>query len=102
MDRGQLTLTITGALIAAAIAGWCLRWIFGIINRPPPAPPPEETELMASLRQAQEAQAAAEKQLSELDQYYRNRLAQTEAELEAAMDALGAVRRELDAMGRES
>jgi hypothetical protein len=99
LDRTDLTLVIAAALLAAVAFGWGLRWIYGILNRPAPPPPPDETELMAALRQADEARLAAEQNAYEIDQYYRNRLTQTEAELQAAMDTLGALRREAESRG---
>lgn len=93
MDRMQLTLVAAAALFVAVILGWGLRWIYELLN--PPAPPePKADSEWAEYAKACEAQRdEAYDRLEEVERDLTNRLNQAQAELSAAMDALGDARR---------
>ena len=94
MDRQQLTLTIAAALFAAIVLGWILRWIFDLLNPAPPPEPVADSEWAEYAKACEVEKEAAQAQLAEVENDLGRRLTQTQAELEAAMDGLGAARRE--------
>jgi prophage endopeptidase len=98
MNSSELTMLIAGGLLLALIAGWTLRWIFGLLNRPPPEEPIPETELEAQLREALEGKAAVESKLASVEDDLSRKLVQTQAELEATMDGLRDARRQMNEM----
>ncbi len=98
MNRSELTMLITGGLVLALIAGWTLRWVFSLLNRPAPAEPVPETELEAQLRAALEAKTTAEAKLASVEDDLTKKLVQTQAELEATMDGLRDARRQMNEM----
>lgn len=57
MDRTDLTLIIGSALVVAVIIGWTLRWFFDRMNTTGPM---ASDEVVARMREAEEAQTAAE------------------------------------------
>lgn len=60
MDRAELTLIVAGALIAAMMLGWILRWMFGRLNSRDSA---SGVSLAARLAEAEAARALAEGRL---------------------------------------
>lgn len=95
MNRTELTLAIAFALVLSALIGWTLRWIFERLNRGGPAPETQMDALAEELLGAQAARSEAEARARETEADLRRKLAQTEAERDAAMDGLGTVRAEL-------
>ena len=98
MNRTELTMIIAGGMVVALIAGWTLRWVFGLLNRPAPEEPIPESELEAQLREALVAKDAAEAKLMSVEEDLSNKLTQTQAELNATMDGLRDARRQMNEM----
>lgn len=98
MNRSELTMIIAGSLVLALIAGWTLRWVFGLLNRPEPEEPIPETELEAQLREALEARDASDAKLASVEEDLSRKLVQTQAELSATMDGLRDARRQTNEM----
>ena len=96
MNRTELTLLLTAVLLAAVLTGWFLHWGFTRINRLSLSGGGSGNDLAARLHAAEEAQAEAIRDRDRTAAEYNNRLRETEAELAAAMDGLGAARRELE------
>jgi len=93
MDRTQLTLLVTLALFCAMGVGWILRWGYNVLNPPAPPEPRDDSEWAEYARACEAAKDEAEGRLVEVERDLGNKLAQVQAELEAAMDGLGAQRR---------
>ncbi len=86
MDRNELTLAIAGALVAAALLGWILRWIFDRLNRSSGPRSIRRTADMATrLHDAEAARDAAEAAAGRIEANLRGRLEQAQAELAAAL-----------------
>ena len=101
MNQMELTVTIAVGLFAAILLGWCLRWIYGLLN-PPEAPQPKADSEWAEYALACEAQRdEAQSKLSEIERDLTTKLNQANAELQAAMDGLGAARRDAQAVRAE-
>ena len=98
MNRTELTMIIAGGMVVALIAGWTLRWVFGLLNRPAPEEPIPETELEAQLREALEGKEAVEAKLASVEDDLSRKLSQTQAELSATMDGLRDARRQMNEM----
>lgn len=96
MSRTELTLALAAVFVAAVLLGWILRWGFGRVNRISLTGAGASNDLAARLHAAEEAQAEAIRDRDRTAGEYQNRLRETEAELAAAMDGLGAARREAD------
>ncbi len=101
MNRTELTLIIASALVLAVLFGWCLRWFFGIFNRPTEEGPIDENTLVAALQQAQDEKAEAEQRMADVERDLTNRLTQANAELQAAMEGIGSARREAEELRSE-
>ena len=98
MSRTELTLALTITFLAAVLLGWFLRWGFSRINRMSLTGAGITNDLAARLHAAEEAQAEAIRDRDRTAGQYQNRLRETEAELAAAMDGLGAARREVETL----
>ena len=98
MSRTELTLALAAVFLAAVVLGWFLRWGFGKVNRISLTGGNVSNDLAARLHAAEEAQAEAIRERDRTAGEYQNRLRETEAELAAAMDGLGAARREAEAL----
>ena len=61
MDRNELTLAIAGALVAAFLLGWMLRWAFGRLNAAGPRNAARTADIAARLHAAEDAQHRAER-----------------------------------------
>ncbi|MHA3913247.1 hypothetical protein [Halovulum sp. GXIMD14793] len=94
MNQQQLTLTIAAALFAAIVLGWILRWIFDLLNPPPPPEPLADSEWAEYAKACEAERDDAQARLAEVENDLGRRLTQAQAELEAAMDGLGDARRE--------
>lgn len=93
MNKIEITALLTGALLAAFVLGWALRWIFSRLNRSSlQGGPPEE--MAALLHAAEEARDNAEARMTQRETELLNQLKQTKAELSAAMEGLGDARRQ--------
>jgi hypothetical protein len=100
MTGSELTVLIAALVLGALAIGIAAGWIACRMNRPappPPPPPPDEDSLQARLDTAEASRAAAEAALEAARAGFRRELAQKDADLEATMDVLGHVRRQLEA-----
>lgn len=85
MSRTELILVMSSTLFAAFVLGWLLRWAFGRLNQVNSVDVTEIDDLASRLHDAE----------IELEDT-RNRLVQSEHELQAAMDGLGHARRDAE------
>jgi chemotaxis protein histidine kinase CheA len=88
MDRNDLTLAIAGALIAAFLLGWLLRWAFARLNAAGPRNAARTADLAAQLHASEDAQARAERRLAEVEAEASRRLLELQGELEGTRAAL--------------
>jgi hypothetical protein len=88
VDRSKLTLAIAGALVAAFLIGWILRWFFGRMNATGPRSLARTARMAAQLHAAEAAQHRAEARLAEVEADLRQRLADLNADLVTTQDAL--------------
>jgi hypothetical protein len=88
VDRSELTLAIAGALVAAFLLGWILRWFFGRLNATGPRSIARTARMAAQLHAAEAAQHRAEARLAEVEADLRQRLSDMHAELVTTQDAL--------------
>ena len=88
MDRNDLTLAIAGALVAAFLLGWMLRWAFGRLNAAGPRNAARTADLAAQLHAAEDAQHRAERRLAEVEAEASRRLVELQAELDDARATL--------------
>lgn len=82
MDRNELTLAVAAALAGAVLLGWLLRSIFSAMNRDHgPRSLRRSADIAARLHAAEEAQAAAEARLREVEADLGQRLMELQEEL---------------------
>jgi hypothetical protein len=84
MDRNELTLAVAGALVAAFLLGWILRWFFGRINARGPRNAARTADLAAQLHAAEDALHRAEARLARFEEAGAKRFAEMQAEVDAA------------------
>lgn len=84
MDRNELTFAIAGALIAAFVLGWAMRWAFSRLNTAGPRNAARAAELAGRLHAAEDALHRAEEELGESGR----RTLELEADLVGARKAL--------------
>lgn len=112
MTRVELALILGGAMLLAALVGWGLRWLWERLHAGPPADAARLDALSAALAEAEATRdaladaaaariAALEGELAETERRLGRALAEREAELEAVMETVGALRRELAAARAE-
>lgn len=101
MDRTELTVFATGALVVAVLIGWGLRWVYEMLNPPPPPEPLADSEWAEYAKAWEVAKNEAESRLAEVERNLSTRLTQVQAELDAAMDGLGDARRRGDELEAE-
>ena len=94
MNRTELVVIIALAFFLTFLAGWLLRWAYGRLNSVNSVNVSEIDDLAHRLHEAEEARDSAMTYLQQREWELTNQLTQTEAELAAAMDGLGAARRE--------
>lgn len=93
MDGSSLTLIIGISLFAAVLAGWVLRWIYEMLNPPPPPEPVADSEWAEYAKSCEAERDDARARLEEVERDLENKLVQVNAELTAAMEGLGDARR---------
>lgn len=98
LNRTELVIAIAVVLFLTFLAGWVLRWLFGRMNRVNSANVNQIDDLATRLHEAEEARDQAMTYLQQREWELTNKLAQTEAELQAAMEGLGEARREVGAL----
>ena len=101
MNRTELTLLVAATFLFAVLIGWVLRWLFVRINQTGLDSSAGSNDLAARLHEAEEERDRAIADRDAAIKGIQNRLAQTEAELAAAMEGLGDARRDSDALRRE-
>ncbi|MBV1863349.1 MAG: hypothetical protein KUG74_02845 [Rhodobacteraceae bacterium] len=94
MDRTSLVVIISIAFFLTFLAGWILRWAYGRLNSVNSVNVSEIDDLANRLHEAEEARDQAMTYLQQREWELTNKMTQTEAELAAAMEGLGAARRE--------
>lgn len=94
MDRTSLVMIISIAFFLTFLAGWVLRWAYGRLNSVNSVNVSEIDDLANRLHEAEEARDQAMTYLQQREWELTNKMTQTEAELAAAMEGLGAARRE--------
>lgn len=100
MNRTELTVLVASTFMIAILIGWVLRWLFSRINRSGLGGG-HSNDLAARLHASEEARDKAYSERDATVKDVQNRLAQTEAELSAAMEGLGNARREADDLRRQ-
>jgi len=93
MDRTELTIVAAAALLVALAAGWVLRWVYSLLNPPPPPAPKADSEWAEYARTCEAQRDEAQARLAEVERELGNKLTQAQAELSAAMEGLGEARR---------
>lgn len=93
MNRTELTVLIAAVILAAIAVGWLLHWGFAKVRKASLGSG-GDNEMAARLLAAEEARDTAYREAEDKVLEMRNKLVQTEAELEAAMDGLSNARRE--------
>jgi hypothetical protein len=88
MDRSDLTLAIAGVLVGAFLLGWILRWVFNRINAAGPRSVARTADIAAQLHAAEAAQSRADLHRLEVEVERDRRVAELEAELGSAREAL--------------
>lgn len=96
MNRDELIGVIALALFLTFLLGWILRWAYGGLNKINSSNMGEIDDLANRLYEMEQAKDNAEAQLQEREWELTNRISQAEAELAAAMEGLGAARREAE------
>ena len=84
MDRNDLTLAIAGALIAAFLLGWVLRWAFARLNAAGPRNAARTADLAARLHAAEDGQARSERRLAEVEAEASRRVLELQGEVDDA------------------
>ncbi len=106
MTRIELTVALAAALLAAALTGWVLCWLWGRLARGGArdfAGHSDMAELLhaakmerdAALERERETAARMAVERRAIEESLKARLAEREAELAATMDTLGDLRREV-------
>ena len=96
MDRTEMVIAISLALFVAFFVGWVLRWIYSSLNRIHAVNMEEIDELANRLHVAEEARDHTISEFEAREREIMAQLAQANAELTAAMEGLGAARREAE------
>lgn len=94
MNRTELIVIIAITLFLTFLAGWLLRRAYGRLNNVNSVNITEIDDLAHRLHEAEEARDQAMTYIQQREFELTNQLTQSEAELSAAMEGLGAARRE--------
>lgn len=98
MDRAQFILTTAIILFVAFILGWFAHWLVHRFTRVSQSDVNELERMSQELHEAEETRDQAITYLQQREAELMNQLAQTEAELGAAMDGLREARQEAEEM----
>lgn len=96
MNRTELIITTAAVLFVAFLLGWFASWIIHRLMRGTMADAGEIDRLAQSLHEAEETRDQAITYLQQREAELTNQLAQTEAELRAAMEGLRDAREETE------
>ena len=98
MNRTEFTVAIAIILLAAFAAGWFTYWLLHRFTRVAGGDMAEMDRLAQSLHEAEETRDQAILYLEEREADLLNQIAQTDAELRAAMEGLREARHEAEEM----
>ena len=101
MDRTEMVIAISLALFLAFFVGWILRWIYSSLNRVHAVNMEEVDELANRLHVAEEARDHTIYEYEGRERELMAQLSQAQAELNAAMEGLGAARREAESLRQQ-
>ncbi len=96
MGRTELVLITALILFAAFLLGWAGHWVFRRFNRIDTANVAELDHMASALHEAEETRDEAISYMQSREAELSGKLGQTQAELEAAMEGLGAARCEAE------
>ena len=96
MNRTELIITTAAVLFVAFLLGWFASWIIHRLMRGTTADAGEIDRLAQSLHEAEATRDQAITYLQQREAELTNQLAQTEAELRAAMEGLRDAREEAE------
>jgi septal ring factor EnvC (AmiA/AmiB activator) len=98
MNRNEFILATAAILFLAFLVGWFAHWLISRMSRVSQADLSELDQMAQALHEAEETRDQAITYLQQREAEMTNQLAQTEAELRAAMDGLREARRETEEM----
>ena len=96
MNRTEFIVAIAAILFVAFILGWFAHWLISRFTRLSQSDVGELDKLAQSLHEAEETRDQAIAYLQQREAEMNNQMAQTEAELRAAMDGLRDARHETE------
>lgn len=96
MDRTQFVIATAIILFVAFVAGWFANWLLHRFTRVSKSDIGELDRMSQELHEAEETRDQAITYLQQREAELMNQLAQTEAELSAAMEGLRDARREAE------
>ncbi|CRK75384.1 MULTISPECIES: hypothetical protein [Nereida] len=96
MNRTEFIVAIAAILFVAFILGWFAHWLISRFTRVSQSDVGELDKLAQSLHEAEETRDQAIAYLQQREAEMSNQMAQTEAELRAAMDGLRDARHEAE------
>ena len=96
MNSDELIGVLALAFFLSFVFGWVLRWGYSGFNKINSSDMGEIDDLTNRLYEMEHTIDAVETHLKEREWELTNRISQLEAELEAAMEGLGAARREAE------
>jgi len=96
MNREELVILIALVLFFSFILGWLMRWAYGKMGKVNSANMTDVDDLANRLHEAEIQRDEATQRLNDQEWEYTNKVTQTEAELQAAMEGLGEARREAE------
>ncbi len=98
MNRTELIAATAAVLFVAFVLGWFVSWLMHRFTRVTTSNLGELDHLAQQVHEAEEARDAAVVEMRDRERELSNRLAQTEAELNAAMEALRVSRAEVETL----
>jgi hypothetical protein len=98
MNRSEFILATAAILFVAFLVGWFAHWLISRLSRVSQSDMGELDKMAQALHEAEETRDQAIIYLQQREAEMTNQLAQTEAELRAAMDGLRQARRDAEEM----
>jgi hypothetical protein len=96
MNRTEFIMVTAAVLFVAFLLGWFASWIVHRVTRVTQADMGELDKMAQALHEAEETRDQAITYMQQREAELSNQMTQTEAELQAAMDALGTTRGEVE------